>query len=148
MGYSGAADVPFDFEGVLSLCRMLWNLADELDGVKTSRAAAATTALISWEGPFATEFTTRSNTEGTTAVQISAGLRGDAQGWAAAWKTAMDENNRRRWARHHQQWKDDQGFWDDPFGMFGNKDETPNPEPVSQPQPPGFAATGSLVNYG
>jgi hypothetical protein len=145
MGYSGAADVPFDFEGVLVLCRMLWNLADELDGIKTSRATAATTALTKWEGQFATDFTSRSNTESTTATQISTGLRSDATSWAAAWKSAMDENNRRRWARHHEEWKDDQNFLDD---LFGSTDHTPNPEPVGQPQPPGFAATGSLVNYG
>jgi hypothetical protein len=147
MAMTAAADVPFDFEGVLVLCRQLWNLADELQGIKTSRATAATTALTKWEGPFSTEFVTRSDTEGTTATQIVAGLRADAEGWAAAWKSAMDENNRRRWARHHEEWKNDQGFWDDPFGMFGNKDETPNPEPVGTPQAPGFAATGSLVTY-
>ena len=144
MGYSGAADVPFDFPGVLSLCRMLWDLADELDGIKTSRSTAATTALNQWEGPFATEFTTRSSSETTSASQIAAGLRSDARGWAAAWKSAMDENNRRRWARHHEEWKDDQSWVDD---LFGSEDKTPNPEPVAQPQPPGFAATGSLVNY-
>jgi hypothetical protein len=144
MGYSGAGDVPFDFEGVLALCRMLWNLADELDGVETSRLAAATTALTKWEGPFGKEFATRADSENTSATQIVAGLRGDATGWAAAWKTAMDENNRRRWARHHEAWKDDQGFLDH---LFGSEDDTPNPQPVGQPQPPGFAATGSLVNY-
>ena len=144
MGYSGAADVPFDFPGVLSLCRKLWDLADELDGLKSSRATAATTALTQWEGPFADEFVTRSDTEGTTASQIASGLRSDAVGWAAAWKTAMDENNRRRWARHHEEWKEDQNFLDD---LFGSEDKTPEPEPVGQPQPPSFAATGSLVRY-
>lgn len=144
MGYSGAADVPFDFEGVLTLCRQLWSLADELDGVKATRAVAAVTALTKWEGKFGVEFARRADDEGVSAGQIAIGLRSDATGWAAAWKTAMDENNRRRWARHHEEWKDDQGFLD---GLFGSDDETPNPQPVGQPQPPGFAATGTLVRY-
>lgn len=144
MGYSGAADVPFDFVGVLALCRQLWALADEVEGLKVSRADAARTALTKWEGPFAVEFTDRADDEGVAAVQIANGLRGDATGWAAAWKSAMDENNRRRWARHHEEWKDDQNFLDD---LFGSEDNTPEPQPVGQPQPPGFAATGSLVRY-
>lgn len=144
MGYSAAADVPFDFEGVLSLCRQLWDLAAEVDGLKTTRSDAAATALTRWEGAFAVEFAARADDEGASASQIAAGLRGDAMGWAAAWESAMDENNRRRWARHHKKWKDDQSVLDD---LLGSEDHTPQPDPVGQPQAPGFAATGFLVTY-
>lgn len=145
MGVHGADDIPFDYDGVLVLCRELWSLADELSSLMSKRAGLAATAATSWEGPYKTDFDSRRENEVTPAAQIVSGLRSDAEAWAGQWKAAMDETNRRRWARHHDEWKkDNDGFLDH---LFGATDHTPNPEPVGVPQSPGFAATGSLVSY-
>jgi hypothetical protein len=148
--YEALPDVVFDYDGALTLARRLWSLAADLAELMTSRSTAATTALTDWRGPYRDQFVDdRRPPEVSTGNAVVAQLRSDAGLWAKAWTDVMDENNRRRWARHHQQVKNDRNWLEQAGDWLGGgfEDDTPKPQPVDVPASPGFYATGSLVTY-
>lgn len=148
MGRSAASDVRFDFGGSLDLARRLWGLADSLDTLANDRALRAREALVGWEGRFGIEFGERVTVDVTDLQRVALDLRGAAQGWAASWATAMNEQNRRRFAREVTRIEGDRSLVDNVVGFFaGHDDLPPEPREVSVPQAPSFAATGSFVHY-
>ena len=107
MGRHAASDVVFDFDGALVVARRLWALADSLETVMAGRETLAVEALTTWRGSHATSFATRMGTERTDIDTAAGWLRVGAQEWAAAWKDAMDEQNRILHARECQRREDD-----------------------------------------
>jgi hypothetical protein len=148
MGRSAAADVRFDWDGSLTLARRLHALGDQLDELARTRATTAGNALSTWSGEFGTQFADRVNIEASDLARVGAELRGAAGGWAAAWAMAINEQNRRLFARRVQQVEDDRNLLDDIGGFFGGHDDLP-PEPseLPVPSPPYYSATGSFVRY-
>lgn len=148
--YEALPDVVFDYDGALSLARRLWSLADDLDELLAKRAASATTALTDWRGPYRDQFVDdRRPPEVSTGNAVAGQLRGDAGLWAKAWKDVMDENNRRRWARHHKDLKDNRNWLESAGDWLGGgfEDDTPKPASLDLPVSPGFYATGSLATF-
>lgn len=142
MGLSGnQSDVRFDFDGSLRLARSLWAYAEELDAGRGDRRDDAATALRSWRGRFGEEFRDRANDEQSALATIVAALRTEADSWAAAWKAATDEQNRRLYARRVEQMKEERSFLEKAGDYFTGFDYPPPPPPVPKPAPPGFYAT-------
>jgi hypothetical protein len=143
-----AADIRFDFDGALNLARRLWTFATEVDTLGSVRAQHAQVALSTWQGVFGTQFGERINAEITDLGAAAGELRTAANAWATAWALAMNEQNRRLFARRVTEIEDDRSVVDDVVGFFGGHDDLP-PEPseLGVPQAPAFAATGSLVRY-
>jgi hypothetical protein len=148
MGRHAGADIRFDWDGSLSLARRLWTFADELDDLATSRRNRAEQALTTWSGVYGTEFAQRISDE-LQDLELAAGeLRAAATAWGQAWASAINEQNRRLFARECDRIEGDRGFLDDVKGFFGGHDDLPpQPQEHGVPQPPYFAATGSLVRY-
>ncbi len=148
MGWSGAGDRRFDWDGSLRVARRLWALADSLDGLMGTRIDAAGEALVDWLGAYGEEFRGRIETEASSAATVSDGLRQGAQAWAFQWCDAMNEQNRRLHARAEQQAKDDRNIVEDVWGgIFGHDDLPPAPEPATVPQPPGFWPTRGFARF-
>ncbi|HWL38320.1 MAG TPA: hypothetical protein VNQ77_19185 [Frankiaceae bacterium] len=143
--------VRFDFEGSLALARRLWALADELESARTRRAADADAARHEWRGRYADEFNRRMADEATGFVNVVHGLREEARGWAASWKRAMDEQNRRNRARQVDAVRADRGWFErnvaDRFTGDHSDDEVPEAPEADVPQPPYFTATQREVTY-
>ena len=148
MGRHAAADVRFDFDGSLALARRLWRFAEELDDLGTSRRGHAEQALTTFVGMYAREFAQRISGE-VHDLGVAAGeLRAAAGAWAQAWAAAINEQNRRLFARECDRIEDDRSLFDDIKGFFGGHDDLPpQPHELAVPQPPYFAATGSFVRY-
>lgn len=146
MGVSAnSSDVRFDYDGALRLARSLWSFADELEACKGDRHRLAEQALRSWRGPFGNEFSGRERDEQVSLQTVIAGLRSDADAWAEAWKQAMDEQNRRLWARRVEQMKEDRSAIEKVGDFFTGFDYPPKPAPVAKPSPGGFYATACLT---
>jgi hypothetical protein len=137
-------DVRFDFEGSLQLARRLWAYADELETAKGTRRDQVLAALRTWRGPYGDQFRDRATDEYTSLAAIIAGLRTEADQWAGAWKQAMDEQNRRLYARRVDQMKEDRSTLDKVGDFFTGFDYPPEPAPVAKPGPAGFHATACL----
>ena len=60
----------------------------------TGREGAATEALVDWTGPHATSFVARLGVERGDVTGVVGQFREAAYAWAAAWKDAIDEQNR------------------------------------------------------
>lgn len=145
MGLSGnSSDVRFDYEGALRLARTLWALADELEDAKGARQREVLAALRTWRGPFGDQFRDRAEDEQTSIASLVAALRSDADQWAQAWKMAMDEQNRRLYARKVDQIKKDRSTLDKVGDFFTGFDYPPEPAPVPKPAPAGFYPTACL----
>lgn len=148
MGWSGAGNLRFDWDGSLRIARRLWALADQLDAAMTTRVTAGADALVDWLGDFGTQFATRIDTESMSAGTVSNGLRDGANAWAWQWKSAMDEQNRRLHAREEQRVKDDRSLGSQIGGFFvGHDDLPPRPNEAAVPTAPGFAPTRNFVRY-
>jgi hypothetical protein len=148
MGRSAASDVRFDFTGSLDVARRLWTLAQGLGDLADDRSVAAADALASWQGRFGVEFAERITTEVGDLQRVALDLRGAAQGWAISWTNAMNEQNRRRYARAVERVEDDRGIVDGVVGFFaGHDDLPPEPRELTVPEAPSFAATGAFVRY-
>ena len=149
MSRHAASDVVFDFDGALVVARRLWALADSLETVMEGRETLAAEALTTWRGGHATSFVTRMGTERTDIDTAAGWLRVGAQEWAAAWKDAMDEQNRVLHARECQRREDDASWHESGIigGIFGGPDMPDEPAAVAVPTAPGFAPTGSFVRY-
>lgn len=137
-------DVRFDFDGSLRLARALWAYADDLESGRVDRREAASQALRSWRGRFGDQFRDRADDEQHALATMVAALRTEADAWAAAWKAAMDEQNRRLYSRRVEQMKDDRSALDKVGDFFTGFDYPPEPAPVAKPGPAGFYATGCL----
>lgn len=145
MGLSGnSSDVRFDYEGALRLARTLWAFADELEDAKGARQREVLAALRTWRGPFGDQFRDRADDEQTSIASLVAALRSDADQWAQAWKMAMDEQNRRLYARKVDQIKKDRSTLDKVGDFFTGFDYPPEPAPVPKPAPAGFYPTACL----
>jgi hypothetical protein len=144
MASGNSADVQFDYEGALSLARNLWSFAQDLETAAANRLTSASAALKDWKGAYGDQFATRANNEQTDLATVVAGLRTEADGWAAAWKDAMDEQNRRLYARKVDKMKEDRNLLEKAGDFFTGFDYPPEPSPVSKPTAGGFYATATL----
>ena len=143
--------VRFDFDGSLRLARRLWALADQLEAARASRANDADVARRGWRGRYAEEFERRMADESAGFTNVAHSLRDEARGWAASWKSAMDEQNRRNRARQvdavraHRSWLERMG--DRIKGSDDSDSEVPQAPVADTPQPPHFAPTQREVTY-
>lgn len=143
-----AANVRFDFDGSLALARRLWRFADELDSVRTARHVAAQQALSTFTGRYGREFEQRLADEVHDLAVAAGELRGAAGAWAQAWSSAINEQNRRLFARECDRVERDRSLADRVVGFFGgHHDLPPQPRQLGVPRPPHFAATGSFARY-
>jgi hypothetical protein len=148
MGRHAAADVRFDFDGSLALARRLWRFADELQDLGTGRGNQAEHALTTFTGVYARQFAQRISDEVRDLGVGANELRAAAAAWAQAWASAINEQNRRLFARECDRIESDRSLLDDVKGFFGGHDDLPpQPGELGVPQPPHFAATGSFVRY-
>ena len=145
MGLSGnSSDVRFDYEGALRLARTLWSFAEDLEAAKADRRAEAVEALRTWRGPYGDQFRDRVDDEQTSLASLVAALKTEADLWASAWKQAMDEQNRRLYARMVDQMKDERSTLAKVGDFFTGFDYPPPPAPVPKPSPGSFFATACL----
>lgn len=137
-------DVRFDFDGALRLARSLWAYAEDLEAARGTRRGHAADALRSWRGPFGDEFRERAGDEASSLASLISGLRSDADAWAGAWKNAMDEQNRRLYARRVDEIKAERSNLEKVGDFFTGFDYPPGPSPVAKPAPAMFHATACL----
>lgn len=148
MGRHAATDVRFDFDGSLDVARRLWALAGQLDELAAGRRARAEQALATFTGTCAGRFAERIGEEVGQLGTASAELRAVAEAWAEAWASAINEQNRRLFARECARIERSRSLLDDVKGFFtGHDDLPPQPRSLGTPQPPAFAPTGSFVRY-
>lgn len=148
MGRHAAADVKFDFDGSLSLARRLWRFAGELDDLAGARLSEAEQALTTFTGTFADEFAHRVTHEVRDLGVASDELRALANAWAQAWASAINEQNRRLFARECDRIESRRDLVDHFRGFFGgHHDLPPQPRECGVPRPPHFPATGSFVRF-
>ena len=146
MGVSAnESDVRFDYDGALRLARSLWAFADDLEQAKGDRHEAAQRALRLWKGPFGTDFDGREESEQSSIRRVIDGLRTEADQWAEAWKRAMDEQNRRLYARRVERMKEERSRLEKIGDFFTGFDYPPEPAPVAKPKPGMFYATACLT---
>ena len=88
-----STDVKFDFDGALPLARKLWQLADDIRTLKTGRASLATTALTTWKGKFADDFTQWQSDEESALDTCETQLRSAAEAWGESYAKAVNEQN-------------------------------------------------------
>ena len=138
-----AGDVAFDYDGALLMAKKLWALADALEAMVGDRERHAADALVDWTGPHATSFVSRMATERTDVNGIVAQFRDAAYGWAAAWKDAIDQQNRILQARRWEYNKDHQGL----FGHLDGVERPHDPAPCQLPSAPDFRPTGGFEKY-
>lgn len=146
--YRAGGRVDFDFEGSLELARQLWALAEELEQEDAGRTGQSETALAKWQGPYATEFAQRCNTERSSAANVIQGLQRDAQTWAAAWAAAMAQQNQNNRAAAVQRHRDDRWWGEKLWDEYGGGEDTAEEEiPAAQapavPRPPHFQPTAT-----
>ena len=148
MGRHAATDVRFDFDGSLGLARRLWRFADELDELGSNRRNQAEQALTTFTGVYGREFAQRISDEVHDLERAAVELRIAASAWAQAWARAINEQNRRLFARECERIERKRSLLDDVTGFFSGHHDLPSqPRERGVPQPPHFAATGSFVRY-
>jgi hypothetical protein len=141
-------DVRFDYDGSLDVARRLWQLADTLEGLAGERRRWAIEALVEWEGRFATEYAGRLDVELGDVGRHATDLRGAALGWAQAWASAINQQNRRLHARAVWRAEQDRSVLDSVGGFFfGHDDIPPDPRPRAVPSAPQFSPTGGFAQY-
>ena len=146
-----STDVKFDFDGALPLARKLWQLADDIRTLKTGRASLATTALTTWKGKFADDFTQWQSDEESALDTCETQLRSAAEAWGESYAKAVNEQNMVLYTRKVAEIKkaqDDRNLLEDAGHALGSalglndgdklpKDPSGHPCPV--PRGPGFA---------
>jgi hypothetical protein len=128
----------------------LWALADTVESTQDIREKDAAIAQRLWQGKYANEFATRINDEATSARRIADGLRAEARGWATAWKSAMDEQNRRNRAGKVDSVRKQRSGWERFGDIFLGDDSEKQvaAAPVAAtPQPPNFSPTMHEKRY-
>lgn len=139
-----AQDIQFDFEGSLGLARQLWAMAEDAQTVMAGRGRLAQDALNTWLGPHGIDFADRVTSEGRQMDAIAADFRAAANGWAACWQAAMDEQRRIDHARECDRIRNNRSLLDSFVGgIVGHDDLPPPPLPVGLPVAPAFAPTAS-----
>lgn len=141
------ANVHFDFDAALRSARQLWQAAGESTASGARRAGAAGHGEVDFQGRCAEEFGHRRGVEHTSADRIVTGMRADAMLLAKAWKDAMDEQNRRSWARHTNALKEKRSNLAKVGDFFTGFDAPSEPEGVPMPVAPHFAPTAVPVRY-
>ena len=144
---ANTADVVFDYQGALSLARQLWALADEVTHTAGSRRDLGDHARVDFTGRYGDELVSRLSAEAANLAQAANGLRDDAMAVAQMWKDAMDEENRRIYARHVDDIKGHRSVLESIGDFFTGFHYPPEPQPVPVPHPPVFAPTAELVHY-
>lgn len=144
--------VVFDFGGVLSLCRDLWALADDLDAYFGQRAEALHTALADWKGPEADRMVQEVfPAEATNLANGISQLRSGAVEWAQAWADAQEQYNNREYALAVKAEEDSRSFGESFVdGLLGQDDsgqQVPSPAGSAVPQPPGFGVPSGFAVY-
>ena len=141
-------DVRFDYDGSLDLARRLYRLADQLDPLGAQRRRWGSHALADWTGPLGVEFAGRIDTEIADLARIAGQLRAGAEGWAQAWAGALNQQNRRLFARACDVVRSRRSTMDKVAGFFTGHDDLP-PEPFTRPVPtaPHFNPTGTHARY-
>jgi hypothetical protein len=143
-----AIDVRFDFDGSLALARRLWRYADELQQLGIDRRDHAGHALTTFTGVYGREFAQRVADEARDLDRAAVELRAVASAWADAWARAINEQNRRLFARECDRIESRRSLVDNVKGFFSGHDDLPSqPRERGVPGPPHFAATGSFVRY-
>jgi phosphoglycolate phosphatase-like HAD superfamily hydrolase len=140
-------DVVFDYDGALNLARRLWALADEVTGAARRRGELALVAATNFAGAYGDQFSSRMSVEATNMTNVTQGLRADAMAVAGMWKAAMEEENRRIYARHVDDLKSHRSVLEQIGDFFTGFHYPSEPDPVPLPQPPGFAPTAEHVHY-
>ena len=141
-------DVRFDYDGSLDLARRLYRLADQLATLGAERHRWGSHALVDWAGPLGVEFADRADIETADLVRIAGELRAAADGWAQAWAGALNQQNRRLFARACDVVRSRRSTMDKVTGFFTGHDDLP-PEPFTRPVPtaPHFIPTGTFARY-
>jgi hypothetical protein len=148
MARHAAADVRFDFDGSLAVARRMWRFADELDALGAARRDEGEHALTTFTGVYGRQFADRVSSEVHDLGLAAHELRTAAGAWAQAWAHAINEQNRRLFARACERIERDRSLVDSVKGFFGgHHDLPPQPRQLGVPRPPHFAATGSFVRY-
>jgi hypothetical protein len=140
-------DLKFDYEGALRLARQLYGLAGAVGQAATKRQGLADTARKDFIGEYANQFGSRMTVEQANFQSVARGLRDDAMAVATMWKQAMDEENRRLYARHVDDVKSHRSVLESIGDWFTGFHYPPAPAAVALPQPPSFAPTATLVHY-
>ena len=141
------SDVHFDYDGSLASARQLWSLAQDARSVDSGRHSAGTDGLANFRGSYADQFISRLSDEDASGSRIAYGLQADANACAVLWKKAMDEQNRRSYARHVEKLKSDRSGWEKTVDFFNGYDAPAAPDGVRTPVPPSFAPTATPVKY-
>jgi hypothetical protein len=144
--------VVFDFPGVLALCKLANDLADELDQYRTTRTEALQTALQLWRGPQAQRMVSEVGpAEAANLANGAAMLRSGAEQWAISWRDAQDQYNNREYAKAVKYEQDDRSggekFGDWFMGQDDSAEQMPEPPESAAPAPPNYAAPSSFVSY-
>ncbi|MGB3736592.1 MAG: hypothetical protein WA964_16650, partial [Ilumatobacter sp.] len=103
-------DVVFDYTGSLDVARRLWALADRLGTEMTARETARGEAEVGFVGKHAGQLVDRVAQERTDVDNAIIELRSAADTWALAWKDAIDQQNRNRYARAYTYSENNQGL--------------------------------------
>ena len=140
-------DLKFDYQGALNLARQLNNLADQVAQAATTRQGLADVAKKDFIGAFADQFNSRVTVEQASIRSVVQGLRSDAMDLAQMWKLAMEEENRRLYARHVDDMKNHRSVLESIGDWLTGFDYPPAPPAVPVPQPPAFTPTAELVHY-
>lgn len=89
--------VVFNFEGALELARRLAALADEFEATFTVYGAEADAAFAVWSGPHRDRAADRVAQQRRSSEAAIRSLRSEADRWAQAWASAVDDLRRERW---------------------------------------------------
>ncbi|MCU1693760.1 MAG: type secretion protein Rhs [Frankiales bacterium] len=131
-------DVVFDHAGAEALARQLTRTADLLADQAAQRPGAVRRASVDFRGAHARDFTQRTTTCTSDALELAAALRRAAGGLRELSGAATREQHRREAARRWEQQQEDKGTFDkvkdNVHDFFAGEDDVP-PPPAPEPAP-------------
>jgi hypothetical protein len=140
-----------ELAAILDHCRSLVDGAESLVDAVTARADRAAQALLRWDGEFRDQFVQRLDHEAIDLSARAAGLRAEADAWAAVWASTVNELNQRRREAAVDRVRDARGNGERFIDVFVGDDSSDQVRafvPVSTPTAAsGFAATGGLETW-
>lgn len=144
--------VAFDFGGVLTLCRDLWALAEDLETYFGKRTESLRTALDDWKGPEADKMVSQVfPAESTNLANGISQLRSGAVEWAQSWAAAQDQYNNREYALAVNREQDSRSWGESLVDGFLGQDDSgkqvPAPASATVPQPPSFHPGSGFARY-